>query len=110
MRAGRENASTRPAWARRARRTLTAVGVTLALYAILGFLVVPFVARRIGQTKLSELLHRQVQIDEVRVNPFVLPATIRDVRISDRHGKRDLFSLRERSTSTPSSPASTRTA
>jgi uncharacterized protein involved in outer membrane biogenesis len=77
-------------------RRLTIAGVvTVVLYTLLGFLLVPALARSIGQSKLSELLHRQVTIGEVRLNPFALSATVRGLRIRDQDGAADLFSLTE---------------
>jgi len=69
--------------------------VTVALYTLVGFLVLPALARSIGQRKLSELLHRQVSIAQVRLNPYALSATVRGLRIVDRDGARDLFTLKE---------------
>ena len=80
---------------RRIRRLLIGVAVSAALFTLLGFLVVPPVARKIAQTKLSEILHRQVTIETVRLNPYALSATVRGLRIHDRDGARDLFSLQE---------------
>jgi len=69
--------------------------VTVALYTLVGFWVLPALARSIGQRKLSELLHRQVSIAQVRLNPYALSATVRGLRIVDRDGARDLFTLKE---------------
>lgn len=80
---------------RRIRRLLIGIAVSLALFTLLGFLVVPAVARSVAQTKLSELLHRQVTIEAVRLNPYALSATVRGLRIRDRDGARDLFALKE---------------
>ena len=79
----------------RLRRLLIGVTGLLVLFTITGFLVVPALARSIGQSKLSELLHRQVTIEQVRLNPYALSATIRGLRIRERDGARDLFTLKE---------------
>jgi uncharacterized protein involved in outer membrane biogenesis len=77
-------------------RRLTISGVVLLiLFTVTGFFIVPAVARSVGQSQLSRLLHRQVTIDEVRLNPFALSATVRGLRIRDRDGARDLFALKE---------------
>jgi len=80
---------------RHLRRLSIAVGVVVVLYTVLGFLVIPAVVRSIGQRKLSELLHRQVTIEQLRLNPYALSATVRGLRIVDRDGTRDLFTLKE---------------
>ncbi len=80
---------------RHLRRLAIAGVVAVVFYTLLGFLVVPALARSIGQRKLSELLHRQVTITQVRLNPYALSATVRGLRIRDRDGTADLFSLAE---------------
>ncbi len=77
------------------RRLLLVSVVAGALFTVLGFLVIPALARSIGQRKLSEFLHRQVTIESLRFNPYALSATIRGLRIRDRDGARDLFTLKE---------------
>jgi uncharacterized protein involved in outer membrane biogenesis len=69
--------------------------VAVALYTILGFLVIPALARSLGERKLSELLHRRVSIAQIRLNPYALSVTVRGLRIVDRDGARDLFTLKE---------------
>lgn len=80
---------------RHLRRLSIAVAIAVAIYTLVGFLLIPALARSIGQRKLSELLHRQVTIDAVRLNPYALSATVRGLRVRDRDGARDLFSLKE---------------
>ena len=57
------------------RLSIGALGA-LALFALLGFLVVPPIARHVAQEQLSQLLGRKVTIARVRVNPFALSLTI----------------------------------
>jgi hypothetical protein len=80
---------------RHLRRLLIGGVSAVVLYTVLGFLVVPALARSIGQRKLSEFLHRQVTIEQVRLNPYAFSATVRGLRIRDRDGSRDLFALKE---------------
>ena len=54
---------------------------SLALFALLGFLVVPPVVRHVAQKQLSQLLGRRVTIARLRVNPFALSLTIGDLQI-----------------------------
>jgi uncharacterized protein involved in outer membrane biogenesis len=80
---------------RHLRRLSIVLVAAVGLYTVVGFLVVPAVARSVGQRKLSELLHRPVTIDQIRLNPYALSATIRGLRIGDRAGGKDLFALKE---------------
>jgi hypothetical protein len=80
---------------RHLRRFSIGLGVAAVVYTVLGFLVIPAVARSVGQRKLSELLHRPVTIEQIRLNPYALSATVRGLRIGDRDGGADLFALKE---------------
>lgn len=76
-----------------ARRWRIAAGVAvgaLALYAVLGGLVLPHFARQIAAEKLGERLGRAVVIDDVSVNPFTLAATVKGFRILEPDGKTPL--------------------
>jgi len=77
------------------RRGVIGGAVCLVLFTATGFLVAPAVARRVGEQQLSKLLHRQVTIEAVRLNPFALSATVRGLRIQDRDGTRDLLAFKE---------------
>jgi flagellar motor protein MotB len=79
----------------RLRRLLWAVVVTLVLFTVLGFLVAPPVARSFAESKLSALLHREVTIGQVRVNPYALSVTVRGFRIRDADKARDLLVFKE---------------
>jgi Domain of Unknown Function (DUF748) len=68
------------------RRLLIAGVVSLTLFALIGFLVVPPVARRVAQTQLTELLGRKVSIARVRVNPFALSVTVEGFEIFEADG------------------------
>ena len=59
----------------------------LVLYAILGFLILPPIVRAIAVKQLSQQLGRQVSIEKVKINPFVLSTTIRGLLIKDKDGQ-----------------------
>ena len=48
----------------------------IVLFAIIGFFVVPPVAKHYLVKGLSEKLHRQVTIDDIKINPFALTVLI----------------------------------
>lgn len=68
------------------RRGLIAAASALLLYALFGFFALPAILKSVVPRKLSEALHRSVSVKEIRVNPFVLSATVRGLEISDRGG------------------------
>lgn len=57
--------------------------VCLVLYGITGFFVMPVVVRSLLTTYLSEMLHRDVTIQSVSMNPFVLTVQIRESSITE---------------------------
>ena len=58
----------------------------VALYAVIGFLVAPPIARSQLERVLAEQLGRQVAIERVRINPFTLSASIHGFHLKARDG------------------------
>jgi hypothetical protein len=71
---------------RRRRVAYWTIGLLLG-YAIFGFLILPLIIRAVAVKKISAQLHREVSIRSVRMNPFVLSATIRGLLIKDKDGE-----------------------
>lgn len=72
---------------RRNRRLLVWGGVLVglvALYAVIGFLVVPAVARPRLEENASAALQRRVTIAEMGFNPFTFTTTLRGLQVADR--------------------------
>jgi uncharacterized protein involved in outer membrane biogenesis len=68
-----------PRWAK------IAAGV-VAVYAALGFLLVPYILRKQLEAKLPPLLHRPVSVREVRFNPFDIALTVRGFSVREQDG------------------------
>jgi Domain of Unknown Function (DUF748) len=68
------------------RRLLWGAGLLLA-YTLLGFFVLPPIIRAVAIRQLSRQLGRHVSIRSVKLNPFVLSATVRGLRIQDKDGQ-----------------------
>src|SRR3569623_2003151 len=85
-RAGKE--APRPGWWGRRwfRRLSIGAGVALALFTIVGFLVLPPVLRRVAETQLRQQLGRRASIGAIHVNPFALSLGIDDLQIYERDG------------------------
>lgn len=58
----------------------------LAVYSLLGFVGAPWVARSAVPDYLSELLDREVVLERVRVNPYVLSVDLTGLRVLDETG------------------------
>ncbi len=59
----------------------------LLFYTILGFLILPPIVRAIAVKQLSRQLDRDVSIQKIKINPFVLSTTIRGLLIKDKDGQ-----------------------
>jgi hypothetical protein len=57
------------------------------LYGILGFFVLPPIIRAVAVKQLSRQLDREVSIEKVKINPFVLSTTVRGLLIKDKDGQ-----------------------
>ena len=71
----------------RKRKIIRWFSVLLALYAIVGFLVLPPIVRRVAQKQISAQLNRTATIESVKINPFALTATVRGLLIKDNDGE-----------------------
>jgi len=74
----------------RLKKILFASGIVFVLYSAGGFLIAPPVLKTTMVKRLSEMLHREVAIRQVRVNPYVLSLKIRGLSVEDRE-KSGLF-------------------
>ncbi len=73
-----------------AKKTFIGTLIFLIVFSVVGFFVVPPILKSVLTKKLSEELHRQVSIRQVKVNPFVLSVTVRGFLVNERNG-RDAF-------------------
>lgn len=68
---------------------LVTIGCFLvALYAALGFLILPPLVKTRLVEKLSAYTGRNVELGELRMNPFTLSTTLRKFELCERDGKR----------------------
>jgi hypothetical protein len=71
---------------RRRKLILWAVGLVL-FYTLFGFLILPLIVKRVAIKQLAGQLDREVTIRSVRMNPYVLSATIRGLLVKDKDGE-----------------------
>src|SRR5689334_24758723 len=79
----------------RVRKLALWVGALAALYAVLGFLVAPPIVRHQLEQVLAQQLGRKVMIEQVRINPFALSASIRNFALKERDGTTNALSFEE---------------
>jgi predicted PurR-regulated permease PerM len=60
----------------RLKKLIIVMAAIVALYAILGFLVVPPIVKSVLVKQMTERLHRQADIREVKINPFLLTVAV----------------------------------
>ena len=77
------SASVKPATTARSRKWLKRGAWALAIYTVVGFLILPLVIRLIAVKQLGKELHREVTLEKVRLNPFALSLSIRGLKIKD---------------------------
>jgi hypothetical protein len=70
----------RPGTARR-------IAVFVAIYALIGFFILPPILRAVALKQLSQQLDREVSIEKVKLNPFALSITVRGLLIKDKDGQ-----------------------
>ncbi|HMN45808.1 MAG TPA: DUF748 domain-containing protein [Povalibacter sp.] len=58
----------------------------ILLYTLAGFFLVPYVARMQMEKYVTQTLHRQVSIGEMRFNPFVLDASVSNFDLREADG------------------------
>ena len=63
-----------------------------ALYALVGFFIVPKIAHSQIEKQARALLHREATVSRVRFNPFTLAAVVEGLNLKDRDGA-ELFHL-----------------
>src|SRR5438552_480004 len=68
--------------------------VTLAI-GVLGALVAPLLLRQILSSQLTTKLHRQVSIQQIRINPYTMTAAIRGFLMKERQGSATAVSFDE---------------
>ena len=80
----------RATWPRRLRNGAVTLAVLVAVYALLGFLVLPLLAKPRIEAALTEEFGRQATIGRLELNPFTLRGRVTDFALADREPGRFL--------------------
>jgi hypothetical protein len=67
----------------RKRKLIIWAGALLLTYTLVGFVVLPFIIRRVAVKQLAKELNREVAIESVRLNPYTFSVTTRGLKIKD---------------------------
>ncbi|MGA2464233.1 MAG: DUF748 domain-containing protein [Thermodesulfobacteriota bacterium] len=80
---------------RRLKKFLIGTIIFFVVFTIVGFFVLPPIVKSILTKKLSENLHRQVTINQVKINPYTFSLTARGLTVKDRAGPETFASCEE---------------
>ena len=79
---------------RRFKKPLIGLVLLFAVYSLLGFLALPPILKSIIIKNLSGVLHREVTIEKVQVNPYILSLTVQGFKVHER-GSAETFAATE---------------
>ena len=68
------------------KRWAVGIGIAVALYTILGFVVLPAIIKSQILKRLPALTHRRVAVQEVKLNPYALSFTLRGLSLTETNG------------------------
>jgi uncharacterized protein involved in outer membrane biogenesis len=80
---------------RRLKKLLIVLVIFFACFTLVGFFVFPPILKSILTQKLSESLHRQVTINQIKINPYTLSITARGFTIKDKGSSETFLSFDE---------------
>ena len=79
----------------RLKKIIKWISLSLLLFTIVGFFVLPPILKSVLVKKLSEGLHREVTLQSIRVNPYMLSVDIKGFAVKDRNGQETFISFDE---------------
>jgi len=78
-----------------AKKILIGLLIFFVVFTITGFFVLPPVLKSILTKELSQNLHREVTIGQIKINPYTLSVTVRGLLIKDRSSAETFVSCDE---------------
>ena len=68
----------------RLKKILIGLIIFFVVFTLVGFFVLPPILKTILTKKLSENLHREVTIKQIKINPYALSVTVRGLMVKDQ--------------------------
>jgi len=79
----------------RLKKILIGFIIFFVVFTLVGFFVLPPILKSILIKQLSQNLHRDVTINQIKINPYALSVTARDLMITDRGSSETFVSCEE---------------
>jgi uncharacterized protein involved in outer membrane biogenesis len=79
----------------RAKKILIGLVILFAVFTLVGFFVIPPIVKSILTKQLSENLHREVAIEQIKFNPYTLSMSVRGLTIKDKGSSETFVSFGE---------------
>ncbi|MFO7714062.1 DUF748 domain-containing protein [Desulfosarcina sp.] len=73
-------------WTPRRKKIAITLAAAVLVYILSGFVAAPFIVRHLLEKTVAAAIHRQVTVEQVRVNPFTLSLTLRHLDIREPGG------------------------
>ena len=77
------------------KKVLITALVLVVLIGLTGFLILPAVLKPVLTKKISETLHREATVEQLKINPFDLSATIRGFKLANPGGHASFVAFQE---------------
>ena len=79
----------------RPKKVLIGLIIFFVVFTLFGFFGLPPIVKSILTQKLSETLHREVTIEQIKINPYALSLTLRGFIVKDKGGSEKFVSFDE---------------
>ena len=79
----------------RAKKILIGLVILFVVFTLVGFFALPPIVKSILTKQLSENLHREVTIDQIKINPYTLSISVRGLTVKDKGSSETFVSCRE---------------
>ena len=79
----------------RPKKVLIGLVIFFAVFTLFGFFGLPPIVKSLLTKKLSEALHREVTIEQIKINPYALSLTVRGFLVKDKGGSEKFVSFDE---------------
>ncbi len=80
---------------KRLKKIIIGLVLFFLLFTLFGFFIFPLILKSILVNKLSEALHREVTLDQIKVNPYALSLTARGLLVKDLGSAETFISCEE---------------